>query len=139
MYRHILLPVDLSDRNTRAVETAAELASATGARVTLLHIIEAIEDAGVEEFEDFYRRLQEKAEARLRPWAEQISGRGVPTEVRILYGRRAAQIVAAARAEQADLIVLSSHRIDLERAGGGWGTLSYQVAVFADCAVLLVK
>jgi len=139
MYRHILVPVDLSDRNLRALEAAAELAAASGARVTLVHVIETIEDAAVEEFEDFYRRLEEKAEASLGPWVERIAARGVEVGKRILYGRRTEQIVRCADAEQADLIVLTSHRVDLDRLGGGWGTISYQVAVFADCAVLLVK
>jgi hypothetical protein len=38
-----------------------------------------------------------------------------------------------------DLIVLTSHPLEPDRPGGGWGTISYQVAVFADCPVLLVK
>jgi universal stress protein A len=139
MFRHILLPVDLSDRNLRAMEAAVELAAGSGARLTLVHVIETIEDAGVEEFESFYRRLEEKAEARLSPWAEQIAARGVEVRQRVLYGRRAEQIVRCAQAEEADLVVLSSHPVELERLGGGWGTISYQVAVFADCAVLLVK
>ena len=40
---------------------------------------------------------------------------------------------------QADLIVMSSHRVDLEAAVQSIGTLSYQVSILCDCPVLLVK
>ncbi len=41
--------------------------------------------------------------------------------------------------EGMDLIVLKSHRIDLENPSAGWGTVSYKVGILAQCPVLLVK
>ncbi len=41
--------------------------------------------------------------------------------------------------EDSDLIILSSHRIDLENPGSSWTTLSYKVAILAQRPVLLVK
>ena len=58
---------------------------------------------------------------------------------RVSYGRRAEEIVDFAAEEDSDLIILSSHRIDLENPGSSWTTLSYKVAILAQCPVLLVK
>jgi hypothetical protein len=38
-----------------------------------------------------------------------------------------------------DLVVMSSHVIDAEEPHKSWATLSYQVATFCPCPVLLVK
>jgi hypothetical protein len=38
-----------------------------------------------------------------------------------------------------ELIVLSSHRVDLQNPGAGWGTMSYKVGILSQCPVLIVK
>lgn len=139
MFRHVLVPVDLTDKNLTAISAASDLASSSGARVSLLHVIETIEDADFEEFGDFYRRLEEKAQACLGRWAERLAGEGVEVRHRVLYGRRTDEILRFAEDEGVDLIVLSSHRVDPEQPGRGWGTLSYRVALLASSPVLLVK
>ena len=40
---------------------------------------------------------------------------------------------------EVDLVVMSSHRVDLADAPRGWGTLSHQVSVLCPCAVLLIR
>ena len=42
MFDHILVPVDLTDRNSRALAAAARLAG-DDAEVTLLHVIETLD------------------------------------------------------------------------------------------------
>ncbi len=54
MFRRILVPVDLTEKNRSAVEAAAEQARASSAPITLLHVIETIQGATYEEFESFY-------------------------------------------------------------------------------------
>ena len=54
-------------------------------------------------------------------------------------GNRAPEIVRYAGEIGVDLIVLKSHRIDLENPSAGWGTVSYKVGILAQCPVLLVK
>ena len=55
------------------------------------------------------------------------------------YGHRAPGIVDAAIANRSDLIIMASHRIDPDRPGHDWATISYGVAVLAPCHVLLLK
>jgi len=42
-------------------------------------------------------------------------------------------------ANRVDLIVLTSHKIDLAHPAEGWGTTSYKVGILCQCPVLLVK
>jgi nucleotide-binding universal stress UspA family protein len=57
----------------------------------------------------------------------------------IIYGRRRAEIIRYATQRGVDLVVMSSHVIDAEEPHKSWATLSYQVATFCPCPVLLVK
>lgn len=139
MFQHILVPVDLTDKNVAAISTVSRLASLNGAQVTLVHVIEVIEDADFDELSDFYRRLEEKARKRITSWVERLGREGVEASTRILYGRRSDEILRYAEDEAVELLVVSSHQVETERPGRGWGTLSYQLAILAPCPVLLVK
>ena len=77
MFEEILVPVDLTDKNRRAVEVAGDLAELADGSVTLLHVIEPL-DLPFEELEDFYSRLEEKAADAmygLAPAGERARGR----------------------------------------------------------------
>ena len=141
MFSDILVPVDLTEKNRAAVEVAADLARrAEGdARLTLLHVIETIDHVPFEDLEDFYSTLEEKAEAGLEALAGLLPAGGPEIRRRVVYGHRARAIVDYAVDEGCDLIVLSSHRVDPERRGEDWATISHKVAILAPCPVLLVK
>ncbi len=138
-FQKVLVPVDLSDANGPAIEAARRIACAPGAAVTLLHVVETIPDLPEEEATPFYARIEASARDRLARLVDDLAGAGVQAQAMIVYGRRAREIVGAAALEEADLIVMRSHRIEPKSPTEGWATLSYQVAVLAPCAVLLVK
>jgi universal stress protein A len=138
MFQRILVPVDLTQKNARAVETARDLASESGGTVTLLHVIETL-DLPFDELEGFYARLEQKARRAMDEMAAPLQEAGLSFARRVSYGKRAEEIVDFAAEEDSDLIILSSHRIDLENPGSSWTTLSYKVAILAQCPVLLVK
>lgn len=139
MFDRILVPVDLTEKNRVAVEAAAELAGQSGGEICLLHVVETIEDVPFAELEDFYDRLQERAEAAMEPMATELRGAGLEVHRRILFGKRAPEIVRFAEEWGADLILLSSHPIDPDSPQLPWATISYRVAILARCPVLLVK
>lgn len=139
MFRNILIPLDLSGKAQLVVDAALALAQPGPARVTLLHVIETIQDLESEEIEDFYRILRKRAEECLAGWAEQLEQAGVEVHQEIVLGKRAVQIARLAEELDCDLIILRSHRIDPESPMGGIGTISHQVAVLASCNVLLMK
>ena len=57
VFRCILVPLDFTDKNVRALEVARELAVQNKASVALLHVIEIVENIPAEELRGFYRKL----------------------------------------------------------------------------------
>lgn len=139
MFSRILIPVDLSARNRRTLEAAADLVRAGGGSALILHVIEEIEDVPAAELEDFYRDLRARAEAALAELRADLEKRGVAVETRVRSGRRWSEIVECAEAEGCDLVLLRSHVLDPSQPLRGFGTISHQVALAARCAVLLVR
>ena len=71
LYRSILVPVDLTEKNASALAIAEDLAKRNEGDLTLLHVIETIEESGFgrDELEEFYRRLEDKARQGLEDLA----------------------------------------------------------------------
>jgi len=139
MFRHIIVPVDFTDKNRAALDRAVELALQSAGVLTLLHVIEVLETEEDEELRDFYARLEARSRERMRALLESLPEGSFTARSEILFGPRPATICALAREEEADLIVLSSHRVEREEVAGGLFSLSYKVAILAPCSVLLVK
>ena len=139
MFEKILVPVDLSDTHQQVIEIAAKLAGESGGQVTLLHVVEVIPGLWVEEERDFYDRIESAARDHLTRLGRQLEGMHVPRREEVIFGNRAEEIIRYAMETGVDLIVLSSHRIDLKAPGAGWGTLSYKIGILSQCPVLLVK
>jgi nucleotide-binding universal stress UspA family protein len=139
VFHRIMVPVDLTNRNIPAIQIATKLALQNHASMTLLHVIETLEGSSFDEFNKFYKALERHARDKLEGLAEECVSQGVVVHQEILYGKRAEQIVQFAMDHQIDLIVLSSHKIDLESPAQGWGSISYKVGILSQCPVLLVK
>jgi nucleotide-binding universal stress UspA family protein len=139
MFRSILVPVNLTEADTPAVDVAGELATPGDGSVTLLHVIETIRDVPFEDLEDFYQRLEEKAREGMAELAGRLEDTGLGVDQRVVYGRRAQEIVAFAEQQEVDLIVLTSRPPDPEHMQEIWGNISHQVMILARCPVLLIK
>jgi nucleotide-binding universal stress UspA family protein len=141
MFRKILVPVDFTDKNEAALDSAVQIAAAQGAdaEITLLHVIETIEHIDFKEMKDFYERLELQDAAKLFALEGRLEERGAKVRHQILFGKRAETIVRYAEEMAIDLMVLSSHKVDRDHPALGLGTLSYGIAIVARCPVLLVK
>jgi nucleotide-binding universal stress UspA family protein len=137
MFRKILVPVDLTEKSQSAVDLVRGLAAQSNAEVVLLHVIETVEHIQFDEMKDFYQRLEKSARSGLKEFAEVLAD--VNVEQVVIYGRRTQEIIDFAVNNSVDLIVMASHRIDPDRPGHDWSSISYAVAILAPCAVLLVK
>jgi nucleotide-binding universal stress UspA family protein len=139
MFKRIVVPVDLSDKSTRGVDAAFDLARLTGAEVILLHVIEVIEHVEADELKPFYHRLETSAGRRLRELSERFEAEDLQVDHATVYGHRMSGIIEFAIQKQADLLIMASHRMDADRPGHDWNSISYSGAVLAPCSVLLVK
>lgn len=137
-FQHLLVPLDFTEKNVAALEVAFEIAVHNRARVTLLHVVEPI-PGGDADLEKFVDKLTSRAESELESRAQRYTQAGVAVETKVHVGPRLKEIVQASLDRRADLIVMSSHRIDPERPLQSWNTLSYQVSVLCSCPILLVK
>ena len=139
MFQHILVPVDFSERNKQALDIAVKIALLDQGRVTLLHVIEMIAGTTLEEFGDFYTKLEKRAQQEMETLVIPYRDNQVEIESKIVYGNRTPEILKFAAAYNVDLIVMSSHKIDPVDPIQGWGTISYKVGILSPCPVMLVK
>ena len=102
-------------------------------------MIEIIADTSFDEYKGFYAQLEGRAEKSMDALAASYGGGHVKIERQILYGNRVREILKFAAEHQIDLIIMNSHRVDLEDPVQGWGTISYKIGVLAQCPVMLVK
>jgi nucleotide-binding universal stress UspA family protein len=137
MFQRILVPVDFTEKSSKAVEKAYELAS-KGSEIVLLHTVELIEHVDFEELKPFYEHLTDSARKGLKKLAAR-SKDGVSIETVVINGHRVGAIVDYARNNHTDLIVMASHRIGPDHTGNDWASISYAVTVLATCPVLLLK
>ena len=129
LFENILIPVDLDEKNVASVDVAGGLAQRYSASVTLLHVIETLDNVPFEELRNFYDKLESGARDRLNHLEERLSGLGVGARGVILYGKRIEQIVQYARENRSTLILLNSHVVDPNDPGQGWNSISHFIAI----------
>ena len=139
MFKNILVPTDFLDDNQHALEIAVGLCSMENGKISLLHVIEIIQNTTFEEFEDFYSGLEKRSFKGLNDIINRLDITETEVEPQVVYGNRTQEIVRYAEKNNVDLIIMKSHKVDLKEPSQGWGTISYKVSILAQCPVLLVK
>ena len=140
MFKNILVPTDLTDKSIKALEIAADMEKENSCRITLLHVVETIDDGeGEEEFHDFYSRLADRVGKKMAELVNKYGTEKIDIHTEIIYGKRVPEIVKFASKNEIDLIILSSHKIEDMESMDGWATISYRVGILAPCPVMMVK
>ena len=65
MFKNIIVPTDLSERSLRFIEIATKMGITEGCKVTLIHVIETMDDSDDEAFTAFYERLRSRAKEKM--------------------------------------------------------------------------
>ncbi|MBC8418023.1 MAG: universal stress protein [Desulfobacterales bacterium] len=138
MFKNILVPTDFSDADNHALDIAVKLCSIDNGKINLLHVIEIIANTTFEEFEEFYTILEKRSFEDMNEMKAQFQ-KQVDIVPGVVYGNRAQEILRFAGENGIDLIVMKSHKIDVDDRAQGWGTISYKVGILAQCPVMLVK
>ena len=143
VFRRVLVPVDFSPQSEAAWELARRLARAVGAEVVLLHVfVEAplySESAfAAERVREAYAAGRQWVEQQLARWSGTAQQEGLAVKTLMRPGVPYEEIVATARAESADLIVIGTHGY------GGvdrllLGSVADRVIRRATCPVLSVR
>jgi len=109
MIHEILVPLDMSPLAEGALPHARAMARVFGARIHLMSVVESPADrlGGVDSVD--WRLSREERDAYLRRVATSIRAARLEADWETTGGIPAEQILAAARASSADLVVLTSH------------------------------
>ncbi len=143
LFKKILCPVDFSFCSQKSLEFAISLAEEADAHLTLLHVLEFAPDVDPRQgaaplVHEYRTRLENEARERLRA--------AVPTEVRqwcqveelVRVGRPYSEILRAAEAHGAELIVIGVQgRSGLDLAV--FGSTTQHVVRAARCPVLTIR
>ena len=141
-FRRILCPVDWSDASAGALQAASALAKRFDAGLTLLHVDvvpgSAIPEALLETPREVATDLAAAPDRPLLDWKARAERLGAPrVEVSRSVGTPGLEIVALARRDAYDLIVVGTHG----RTGLGHlvlGSVAEEVVRHAPCPVLTV-
>lgn len=115
MFEHILIPTDGSESSAKAVAKGAALAKALGAKITLMTaVVPASEVLAGAAYKAADNPMNDAARTTAQFWldsAHEIASQaGVQAQQIMLQERSVYEsILAAARQQQADLIVMGSH------------------------------
>ena len=138
-YSNILVCTDFSENSVNAVKKAEELASRSGATLTVLHVVTYVPPAytGVEIPARYASGdyLRERAEQHLASWCSENVGMDCDQLVR--NGHAKSVIHDTTMEKKADLLVIgAAGESGLIRA---FGSVAGHVVQHAECDVLVVK
>ena len=139
-FRRILIAVDESPVAAHAAEVGAQLATALGAELALVCVVDpaqtAAPDSGVP-VADLIALAEKDAKRLLADFRQRASQRYAPLEF-VAVGKPASEIVKTAKEWPADVIVIGSHgRHGLDRAL--LGSVAEGVMRHAPCSVFVVR
>lgn len=140
--KKILVPVDFSAFATKAVRYAARFAEQFGASLVLVHVVEPVhypESVIIPPvMEEANRERLKLARAALAAFAKKQVPAGLTTETVTRLGQPFAEITAAAKDSEADLIVIATHgHTGLKHLF--LGSVAERVVRLAPCPVLTVR
>ena len=111
-YRHILVATDLSEECHPLMERAQALAQATGARLSLVHVIEPMAMAFGGDVPMDLSLLQQQQFDQARERLDSFAGRYpklTPDNRHLVYGQPRQEIHRLASEQGCDLVIVGSH------------------------------
>lgn len=139
--KKILVPINFSDCSKKALQYAVPFARQSNAALLLLNVVQLSYPTG--EFGPLEppmveTALEDTSRQQLEALTEAEIGTQVPTTILVRRGQAAAEIVLAAREEEADLIIISTHgHTGLKHVL--LGSTTEHVVRRAPCPVLTVR
>jgi nucleotide-binding universal stress UspA family protein len=140
--QNVLVPIDLSPAGDRVCDYAAEVAQRFRPRLTVLHVVEGVEELrGMNlpsiSYEDLVPDLEARAQDNLQKYVANRFGADDDVDLRVTHGEPYVRILEVAEAISADLIVMATHgRKGLDRAI--FGSTTERVMRSATCPVLAI-
>ena len=110
MYEKILVPLDGSELAEVALPFAEELAGRLGSKVTLVHVIESVDDPHLPMHKTYLQKMVETAGREAKTHLEKPGGKTIKIDSATLVGHHPAEaILNYADKEGIGLIIMSTH------------------------------
>jgi nucleotide-binding universal stress UspA family protein len=149
----ILVPFDATELSLRALENAKEAAVKSNSTLILLYVVDntCLCPVGIKDFitqvqdfdssiQNFVNILKNGAELMLNKELKEINRQGIKATFSIKIGIPADEILALARDEKVDLIIMgSSGALKKLHEPKGIGSISRWVEEVANCPVILIR
>ncbi|MDD5170230.1 MAG: universal stress protein [Syntrophales bacterium] len=139
MFRQILVPTDFSQKHINPLEVATNLAKKYKSTTHILHVVEIIPNTTFSEYKKFYNNLEKKAQKQMSILMSDYEDKSIQILPHIIYGNRVQEILKFVKEHEIDLIIMNSHKVELENPIHNWGTISYRVALLSETPIMLVK
>ena len=142
MFKHVLVPLDGSERAERAIPLAARIAGASGGAVVLARVVATPVEYGPVFAPSFGSDVVEAEQREFAGYLAEVAGlpalSGVETETKVLAGSPAFAMLQALVQKKIDLVVMTSHgRSGLTR----WvlGSVAQHIAQSSPAPVLVLR
>lgn len=139
MFDQILIPLDGSQTAQRALPVAMSLAKAFHSEIDLVHVLgQSLSDTTTQVDPLLWHMRKAEVETYLTSIAQMFTSHNLPAKRTILEGATAERLVAHAAAEEAELVIMSSHG---QSGISGWNVSSVAQKVIArvNRSVMLVR
>ena len=149
----ILVPFDATELSLSALENAKVAAVMSNSTLILLYVVDdsCLRPVGIKDFitqvqdfdssrQNFVNTLKKGAELMINKELKEINRQGIKATFSIKIGYPADEILAAARDEKVDIIIMgSSGSLRKLHERKGIGSISRWVAELANCPVILIR
>jgi universal stress protein A len=107
----IIVPLDFSSSAESTIEYASLIAEKFAATLILVHVIESLPYSLTDTFQvvEHRRALKTLASSLLRNLSDDLRARNLDLKTHLVWGNPVREILAKARREKADLIVMGTH------------------------------
>lgn len=134
----ILVPIDNTKKSYTAIDTAIYLAKHFGSKVFLLHVIPSINVGSAKVRSKLAKEVRNEANQTVKKAKEYCAKKGLTTTHKIVVGEAGDSILAAAKSQKFDLVIMgSSGRGAAEELF--MGSVSNYVFHESNTPVLMVK
>lgn len=140
--QHFLVPIDFSPSADAALDYALALGQKLQARLTLLHVMHIMplgaSDMGAALPASYLEEVEADIRRSLEGYGQRVLAVGLEADILTIHGIPHEEILATARAQQVDLIIMGTHG----RTGLGHlflGSVAEKVVRMAPCPVLVVR
>lgn len=135
--QRVLVPIDFSEDSLHALHMATERFAGTDQSLVLVHVVDT-SAAEMQQPPDVRTGLIEERRRRLNTMGNGCKPAWKEVSVSLESGKAAEVIIATAKTESADLVIMGSHGAS-GLAKALFGSTTYDVARKLKCSVMIVK